>query len=78
MSYYMPHYKHHVISHAYCPTDYQKRSHHPPNPLHMAVFYECVCGGQGEGSPTAWLNASSQQSYSNRSWLPNCTNKRRS
>lgn len=59
MSYYMPHYKHHVISHAYSPpTEYQK-SHHPPNPLHMAVFYECVCGGQDEDNLTAWLNASS-------------------
>lgn len=41
MSYYMPHYKHHIISHAHCPhTKYQKRSHHPCNPSHMAVF--CV------------------------------------
>lgn len=51
---------------------YQKRTHHRPNPLHVAVFYE-VFGGQGEGYSSAWLNVSMLWSFAIRSWLPNCT-----
>lgn len=77
MSNYLPHFKHHVISHAYCPrTEYQK-SPHPPNPLHMAVFYECV-PWSGRGHSSAWLNASIQTSFANHTWLPHCINNKRS
>lgn len=45
-----------------------------------AILYTClcfvrVCGGQGEGHPSAWVNVSMPQSLANGSCLPNCTNE---
>lgn len=51
-----------------------------PAILHTWLYFVCVCGGQGEGHPSAWVNVSMPPSLANRSCcqlLPNCTNERR-
>lgn len=44
--------------------------------LYIWLSFMSVCGGQGEGHPSA-LNVSMLPSFANGSWLPNCTNERR-